>query len=247
MKKILSVGLMIVMLSSVLFLAGCRSNTVSPSTINVGGHADLTVAPDNARIYAGISIVKPTANEAQNEVNTIINAIVDGLRSKGISEEDIETESLNLYEDRQWIYDKEEYMPAPVKEVSLGWKATQILKIKTDELDKVGEIVDVLVENGANQINSIEFYLSADAEEDYRRDALAQASINAKKKAEDMADSLGVSLKKILSASETNYGYIPYRYPLSNNVGVAAVQESANVLPQDVSISSDVMLVYEIK
>lgn len=223
-----------------IFLAGCQIDPADKETINVGGHAEMTVMPDLAKVYAGYSVVKPTAADAQAEADKVTNAIVDGLRYIGISENDIETENLILYEERVWV-------EADSQMKNVGWRATQNLKIKTGDLTKVGDIVDVAVKNGANQINSVEFYLSASKDDDSKQLVLAKATQNAKSKAQTMADSLGVKLDKIVSASESNYGYRPFEYNMMNKDGAAAVSESAKVLPRDVSVSADMTLVYSIK
>lgn len=223
-----------------VFLVGCQTLLKNTDTINVAGHADMTVAPDLAKVYTGISILKPTAAQAQAEADKIINAIIDGLRYKGIAESDIETENLNLYEEKEWI-EKESQTK------SVGWRATQTLKIKTNNLAKVGDIVDVAVKNGVNQINFIEFYLSTSKDDESKQLVLAKATQNAKKKAQTMADNLDVKLGNIVSASESNYGYMPYQYKMANDAGTAAVQESATVMPSDVTVSADMTLVYAIK
>lgn len=229
---------MLSLLLITIFLLGCQT-TPNPDTINVAGHAEMTVAPDLAKVYAGISILKPTAAEAQAEADRAINAIITGLRTKNIAESDIETENLNLNEEKEWIQNESQMR-------SMGWRATQTLKIKTSDLTKVGDIVDVAVTNGANQINSIEFYLSTTKDDQSKQLVLAKATQNAKNKAQTMAENLGVKLDKIISASESNYGIVPYKYMMANNVGAAAVSESAKVLPSDVTVSADMTLVYSI-
>ncbi|MFA6460925.1 MAG: SIMPL domain-containing protein [Candidatus Woesearchaeota archaeon] len=233
-------GLFILSLMALLVLGvGCQTFTKNTDTINVAGHADMTVAPDLAKVYAGISILKPTAVEAQTEADRIVSTIIDGLRYKGISERDIETETLNLYEEKEWSQKG--------LQVSMGWRATQTLKIKTNDLTKVGDIVDVIVQSRGNKINSIEFYLSTSKDDESKQLVLATATQNAKKKAQTMADNLGVKLDKIVSASESNYGYVSYKYTMANNMGLSAVQESAKVMPSDVTVSADMTLVYSIK
>lgn len=222
------------------FLVGCQLPSEKGENINVAGHAEMSVEPDLAKVYMGISILKPTAVEAQNEANKVINDIIDGLRYKGILESDIETETLNVYEDQQWDQEVS-------RSKSVGWRATQTLKINTNDLAKVGDIVDVGIANGANQINSIEFYLSPSKDDESKQLVLAKATQSAKKKAETIADSLGVKLDKLISASESNYVYTPYRYAMADTMGVAAVQESAKVMPSEVLISADMTLMYSIK
>lgn len=225
-----------VLFIALVALTGC--DLTESNVINVEGESEITVDPDQAEVWAGISIVKDSAEEAQNEANKVINAIVDGLRYKGISEEDIETERLSLYEERRWEYGKSEI---------IGWRATQTLKIKTTDLNKVGTIVDVAVDNGANQINNINFGLTEERQRGYEQEALAEATKNAKEKAEVIASSLGAKLGKIKSVSESRYYYRPYAYAMAETVGAKAVEEAAQVLPGDVTVTGHVNLVYEVK
>lgn len=221
-------------------LTGCiQTQQKSENTINVQGTSELMFKPDQAEVYAGISILKPNAADAQNEANKAITSIIDGLRYKGIAESDIQTEQLNLYEDKQW--ENNAY-------VSKGWRATQTLKIKTTDLTKVGTIVDVATANGANQINSINFGLTPAKEAEYKKQALADASKNAKEKAQTIADSLGAKLGTIQSVSESNYYYRPYMYDMMvKTAGAEAVSEAATVMPSDVSVSAQISIVYVIK
>jgi uncharacterized protein YggE len=236
MKQTLGIFFVIVLIT----LTGCiQTQPNQENTINVQGTSELSFKPDQAEVSVGISIVKKTAADAQSEANKVINAIIDGLRYKGIAESDISTEQLNLYEDKEWR--NNEY-------VSNGWRATQTLKIKTIDLTKVGTIVDVAANNGANQINGINFGLTPAKEAEYKKQALADATKNAKDKAETIADSLGAKLGAIQSVSESNYYYRPYMYDMMvKTASAGAIQEAATVMPSDVSVSAQISIVYAIK
>jgi len=219
-------------------LTGCQQ-TNEGNTLNAQGTSELTFDPDEAEVWAGISIVKDTAEETQSEANKVVNAIIDGLRYKGISEDDIETESLNLYEERTWTQDEGSKV--------IGWRATQTLKIKTADLTKVGTIVDIAVNNGANQINNINFGLTQEKEQEYKKQALSEAAKNAKEKAEILAESLGAKLGKIKTVSESNFYYMPYRYDMVKAAGELAVEEAATIMPSDVKVTANVNIVYYLK
>lgn len=230
-KKIL-IGTILICL---LALVGCQT---SENTINVQGNSELNFEPDQAEVWAGIQITKLTAEEAQSEANKVINDIIPALKQAGINEKDIETEQLSLYEDRRW----EEGTSKIV-----GWRATQTLKIKTQDLTKVGTIVDIAVNNGANQINNINFGLTEAKEQEYKQQALAQATTAAKEKAETIAENLGVKLGKVKTVSESDYYYAPYVRTLEAKAGDMAVAEAAQVLPQDVTITGRISIVYYVK
>ncbi|MFA5856849.1 MAG: SIMPL domain-containing protein [Candidatus Pacearchaeota archaeon] len=228
-----------VIVAVVILVLGVQLIDINKETgmLNAEGKSELTFAPDNAKVFVGVSITKPTAKEAQDEENRVIAAIIKDLKALGISEADIETESINLYEDKVWT---EKEMK------SNGWKATQILKVKTKDFSKVGKIVDISINNGANEINNIQFYLSQEKENEYKQQAIAQATKSAHDKAKVMADSLGKKLGKVKSVTESNYGYMPYMYDMKNSAGVMATQESASVMPQDVTVTANIVVTYEI-
>ncbi len=228
----------ILLVIALIGLTGCQQ-TNEGNTLNAQGTSELTFDPDEAEVWAGISIVKDTAEEAQSEANKVVNAIIDGLRYKGISEDDIETESLNLYEERTWTQDEGSKV--------IGWRATQTLKIKTADLTKVGTIVDIAVNNGANQINNINFGLTQEKEQEYKKQALSEAAKNAKEKAEILAESLGAKLGKIKTVSESNFYYMPYRYDMVKAAGELAVEEAATIMPSDVKVTANVNIVYYLK
>jgi uncharacterized protein YggE len=228
MRKIIFAVLLIALIA----LTGCQQGNV----LTAAGNYEITVDPDEAEVWAGVSVVDVSADLAQNEVNEVMNDMINALKKAGISESDMSTERLSLHEERRW---------EEGKSTVVGWRATQILKIKTDELDKVGTIVDIAVENGANQIQNINFGLSVEKENEYKNQALAEATKSAKKKAETMASSLGVKLKGIKSISESGYYARPYTYMMEAKVDMdEVVAEAAQVMPGDVTVSANVNVVY---
>jgi len=232
MRKII-ISLLIIAL---IALAGCAQG----NTINVEGISEVTVDPDEAEIWVGASHVDVSADLAQNEVNKVINDMIAALKKAGISESDMSTERLSLYEERRYENGKSRVV---------GWRATQTLKVKTTDLDKVGTIVDIAVENGANQINNINFGLSSAKEAEYKKQAIADATTNAKEKAETIADSLGEKLGSIRSVSESGFYYRPYSYAVGKaDIAVEeAAAEIAQVLPGDVTVTARINIVYNIR
>jgi len=76
--------------------------------------------------------------------------------------------------------------------------------------------------------------------------ALADATKNAKSKAETIAESLGVKLGKIKSVSEASFQYRPYVYAMEAKAAGAPQVEEAVVMPKDVSVTARISLVYNI-
>jgi uncharacterized protein YggE len=234
------IGIAIIALVIVAIFGYQYLNLGKPSsTLNAAGTSELIFKPDQAKVWVGISVLKPNAEDAQNEANKVIGDMIDGLRYKGIKEEDIQTENINLYEEQEWT---------STGQKSKGWRAVQTLKIKTTDFSKVGSIVDIAVKSGANEINNIEFSLTPEKEAQYKKQSIADATKNAREKAEAMASGSGAKLGKVISISESSFNYYPYRYDMMNKAaGTASVAESAAVMPKDVTVTANINLVYEIK
>jgi len=222
---------------SLVLVSGISGCAQEDNVITTQGNSEITVNPDEAEVVVGISILKDSAADAQNEANAITTSIINGLKTEGIPEVNIQTEQLSLYEEYDWSSGTQK---------TKGWRATQTLRVKTTDLSNVGTIVDIAVENGANQISSINFGLSSDKEQEYKTQALADATTNAKEKAETIALSLGAKLGNIKSVSESGFYYTPYRYAMEEVAGASAVKEAAAVMPGQVSVTASISIVYKI-
>jgi uncharacterized protein YggE len=70
-----------------------------------------------------------------------------------------------------------------------------MLQLTIEDISQVGVVIDVATQNGANEISRLEFNVSN--YEAYYIEALKRATLNAKKKAEEIASLLGVSIQKL--------------------------------------------------
>jgi len=225
-----------------LFAMGLKDNniTIEPTstdnTITVNSSIDMRVDPDMVIVSLGVSHLKPSASEAQEAVNSAMNDIVDALTDLGITEDEIETTNITLYEERRWL--KEEYE-------TIGWRAGQTITIRTTNISKAGPVIDTAVDNGANQVNGITFSLSDEAEMQYRSEALEQAGELAKEKAQSIANGLDVDLGSVKSVNESGFYYRPYNLVAydyrEDETGVPTV-----VIPGSVTVTASISVVYYI-
>ncbi len=173
--------------------------------ISVTGSATVEVEPDMAEIYFYIETLEDTAIESQDVNAEIKDTVIEALDDMGIDEDDIESTSYRLNLDRDWNRNTEEYE-------TNGYEVTHTLKITTYDTEEVGEILDTVVEAGANGISSISFGLSDDLQDDVNQQALANAVEEAKKKAGILANAADVKLGSVINIDENNYYSTPYRY-----------------------------------
>lgn len=214
---------------------------IEQNTLSVSGNAELTVAPDKAEIYLGIVTEGATAKEVQDDNKILADKVIDALKRAGIKKDDIETSNYYLSKKTEWD-------PSLRKSVDKGYILTHTLKVTTDDIEKVGKLVDTAVSAGANQVQRISFGLSKKKEKEVRDEALKRAGEVAKDKAESVASSLNIRLGKIKSVQESNFYYAPFEYaPRPAGIEKAVIAEiETPISPQKVEVRSSINLVFEI-
>ncbi len=141
------------------------------------------------------------AIHAIQENAVIINNITRVLTELGISEEDIETIRYDLYP---------KYSSSG--EILLGFCVDHMLKIRVRDLDMVGEIIDKAVAAGANRVSNVRFTVSSEKLNILRDKAFEEAVEDARKKAETIAASLGLSIIGVANVEEITGSYPTWGY-----------------------------------
>jgi len=231
----------VLLVLAVFVLAGCTSST-SPDVYNsnqqegiwVTGNGKVAAVPDIANLSLGIEAQETSVTEAQNEAAITMDRVMTALKSGGIADKDIQTQYFSIQQVTRWDRDKE-------KEITIGYRVTNMVTAKIRDITKTGSIIDAVAEAGGDltRIDNISF--SIDDPSQYRNEARDKAVVDAKTKAEHLATLNGVKLGKPIYISESVY-YPVYRPPTK-------VEEAAPVTPispGELEISLDVQIVYAI-
>lgn len=171
-------------------------------TISITASGEVESVPDQVEITAGVTSDGDSAKQALDENSTAMSKIVDAMKDSGIAAKDLQTSDFSV----QPVYDNPKDGEGP--KVS-GYRVNNAIHVTLHDTAKLGTILDRLVGLGANQINSISFGLDdPSAQEDEARKRAVKA---ARGKAELYAQAAGVKLGKVLTISEEEGGYQPYR------------------------------------
>jgi len=169
--------------------------------------------PDLAQVGAGAQTRAQTASEAVRLNAQQMERLIERLRSLGIERDDIQTSNFNLNAE----YDYNNRNAAPP--IFTGYMVTNQVTVRLKRLDRVGQVLDALVDAGANNIFGPNFMLEDD------REAKAVARRNAFQRsqgqAEEFARMAGYTGARLLEVSETfqSFGPVP--------VGEGAIQVTA--------------------
>jgi uncharacterized protein len=209
--------------------------------LNVSGNAEVRVDPDIATVRIGVVSQARTAKEAQNDANKRLNAFLAQARALLGKGGEIETGRIALYP----VYDMPPDRPdKPFEQRIIAYRAENTLVARITDFSKVGDLVDLAVSSGLNNIESIIFGLKEDAEP--RSRALQQAVREATQKAEAMADAAGVELAGIWSIDEANAFVMPYEGRAVMAAGAADMAPTP-VLPGQVAVNANVSMRFFIR
>jgi hypothetical protein len=207
-------------------------------TISATGNAQISVMPDKAIVYLQIQTRNESADSAKNMNSEVSQKALDALKAIGIQSSDIETENYNINPEYDW---------SDGKQTLLGYVASNTLKVSSTDFNNVGKIVDAAVDAGA-LVSYINFDLSNAKQNEYKAQVLANASQDAKAKAEAIANGLGKKLGGLVSVSGSDYNYMPYPlYSRAEASGVDLKQVTTNISPQKLEVSGTVSVTYSIK
>jgi len=205
----------------------------------VNGEGKVTAVPDVATMSVGIEAQEATVAAAQDEAKAAMNSVMEALKDEGVDEKDIQTQHFSIYKVTRWDNDKQQ-------EITIGYRATNIVTAKIREVDNAGAVIDAVAVAGGDltRINSIGF--TVDDPKPFQEQARKLAVADAAAKAKALADVAGVKLGKATYISESSYTPGPiYR---GDMIGIAESDAPAvtPISPGEMEITTSVQIAYEI-
>lgn len=168
-------------------------NGQPPPAISVSGQGEATGKPDVAFVELGIDVTNADVGAAIVQANETMRNVQAAISQQGIAEEDMQTVAFNVWpEDR---YNDQGELIGRIFHVQ------NILRIKVRDIAKTGDVIGAGMDAGANSVNSLSFGIedTSALEAEARQKAIADA----RNRAQQLADGLGVRLGAPISVSES--------------------------------------------
>ena len=169
----------------------------SDRTVTVTGTATVKVEADSAVLSLGVETNARDASTAATANAEAVEKVTKALLEAGIAEEDITTNYFFV----NAIYDYEKMNEDGSASIR-GYRVSNSLSVVVKDIDKVGEVIDIALANGANNCDNISFRANGD---DLYDQVLTQAVREAARKAAVVAEAAGGKLGKVISVTE-QYG-----------------------------------------
>lgn len=221
------------------------SDSSSANSITVSGSGQVSYTPNEALVQVSVQTNNSTAEAATSTNAQKMASVIRALNGIGVSNSSIETQGYNLYANYANCYS------SCVPQI-IGYSVTNSLQVNITSNDptelglRAGQVIDTSVKAGANGI-SLSFAASNSILAQLTNEALRGAVASAAGQAQAIADSLGVSISGVISASEGGSSYAPVEY---YGVAMAAVSTATSAqTPISVgtqTVSATVQVVYSI-
>lgn len=230
------------------------------TTISVNGDAHIFAAPDIAIMDFSVKSEAKTVADAIKDNTLKMNAITDAVKKLGVDAKDLQTTNYNISPRYEYVkvltpntlnlpaentqIPEYEYIPNG-KQVLAGYDVTSTLTIKMRDLAKIGDIIQVATNAGANEAGSLQFTI--ENSDNLQEQARKQAIDKAKTQAQILANQLGVKLVRIVNFSENGQPIIYRNTAASMKYAAELAAPAPTIETGQNEITSSVTITYEIQ
>jgi uncharacterized protein YggE len=218
-------------------LAEASMEKTAPPAIRVTAEATVTAAPDQASIEIGVLTQAKDAKTAAAENARNLDAVRAEVRKLLSEKADLQTIGYSVRPN--YRYPKEGGKPRIV-----GYTATNVLRVKTNQLDEVGAVIDAATQAGSNQIQRLQFRLQR--EDAVRAEALRQAAVTARAKADAIASALDLRVVRVLSVEEGGPAAAPIVRTAQRSMAEGSAQVPTPVEPGTIDVRATITLTVEV-
>ncbi|MCR4281300.1 MAG: SIMPL domain-containing protein [Candidatus Kaiserbacteria bacterium] len=249
----LGVLALFLLVSTISELKGLRfigSGVAATNTISVNGEGEVFAVPDTATFSVTVREKAKEVKDAQDAATKKGNNIIAYLKEGGVEEKDIKTVDYSVNPDYEWsqgVCPQAGYCP-PGKQVLVGYQVSQTLSVKVRDTKKAGDLLSGVGSRGATEVSGLSFTI--DDEDALKAEARDKAIAQAKEKAEVLAESLGVSLVRVVGFYENEGGRPIFYEKAALGMGMggdSAVSPAPEIPVGENKIVSNVSVTYEIR
>ncbi|MGG6893973.1 SIMPL domain-containing protein [Rhizobium sp. BR 315] len=201
------------------------------AVITVTGEGHAAIAPDMAVVTLAVVQQAKTAQEALDQNNKAMGAVLATLKDGGIAARDLQTSGFSVQPQYTYPNEKDGHTQPPVL---TGYQVTNGLTVRVRDLSKLGGMLDQAIKLGINQGGDIQ--LTNDKPNAVLEEARKKAVADAAAKAKTLTDAAGVKLGRIIAIHEGGIAAPPQPYmramaaaaPMDKAVAVATGENEYN-------------------
>ena len=209
--------------------------------ITVTGEGHSAIAPDMAIVTLAVVKQEKAAQDALDQNNKAMGAVLATLKESGIAERDLQTSGFSIQP--QYVYpgDKDGQSQPPTL---AGYQVNNGLTVRVRDLSKLGTLLDQVVKLGINQGGDIQF--TNDKTDTVLQEARKNAVADAAAKAKTLTDAAGVKLGRVVSINEGAIMAPPQPY-MRQAMAKSSADSAVPVASGENTYNASVSITYEIE
>jgi len=226
--------------------AADRNGDDEPRLVSTNGMATVRVKPDSARVFFSVTNAASTVPEVRKQNNTAVNRVMEKLGALPIPQKFAKTSTVNV----SIVWRDSNHLQIE------GYRMTTqfTVRVVNEDVDKLaseaGLVVDVALEEGANEISQIVFFREDDRAE--KLECLKLAVKNAKENAEALADAAGLRLGQARNISGSpeyapRYDYYNAMVQSASPGAMGGEGPASAFTPGEIELSCNVSATYELR
>ncbi len=176
-----------------LMLLAAAPAAAQITSISTRGEGRIEIPADMAEVRVSIVTRSAEPDRASELSESETAKVLRAVRAAGVPETDLQVASVRLQPHREWNGDRREWVEA-------GFEAVRSVRITVRDLGQLPGLVALIVENGANRIDGVQYMLAEP--NDHEVEALRLAVIDARRRARAIADGLDYNHVRAVSVTE---------------------------------------------
>ena len=169
-------------------------------TVVTNGEAVVRRTPDRAYVTAAVETRARGPREAQQRNAATMTAVQQRIAAAGIAADAVRTLGYGIHQEVDFV---------DGRRVPREYLAVSTVEVRLDEVERTGEILDLVVEAGATSVSGIRFDLRDRSAAE--REALGLAVVDARARADAAAASVGSVVDRVLRIEDSREGFPPPR------------------------------------
>lgn len=199
-----------------------QSSPPPPDTVSVTGTGRVRAAPDRFSFNVSVQTTSPTVEEAVNENNTKVAAVIAALKKAGATADEIQTSNFSIYPQQDYSQQQQGKLPRVV-----GYQVSNSITVTKKQVADAGRLLQVAIAAGVNQTSGLSFSVSDSARG--RDEGLRAAFADARAKASLLAQAAGRTLGPAMTINEIGSMTPPPPRPMGVRAMAAVVAEPVPV------------------
>jgi len=231
-------------ITTLLLCSSCTRKGPPLTRVTVSGETSMKAEPDAAVVALSVITQGQQALSAQQDNARKSDAVIQALKAAAGSGAEIKTSDYSLQPQFDYRNNK---LPKII-----GYEARNSVMVTMGDLTKVGAVIDAASRAGANSVEGVSFILRDNSP--VRGQALAEASRQALKKAQSIAQSMGGQVVRVVEEQEVGTTGMPTDVTREGNgeftelrLARLAANKATPVQAAPLQVNSRVQLVVEIQ